>query len=185
MSDSEKLDLILTGVLDLNTRMYRVEEEVRLLRDRMDRVEAELKEVREEIAILKDDMKEVKGEIAILKDDMKEVKEEIAILKDDMKEVKEEIAILKDDMKEVKEDIIILKDDMKEVREEISKTNLIIENEIRVNIQRIAEGHLDLSRNMNEVIRPNNEMEVLVVRVGVLETEVKYIKKNLHMNVAK
>ena len=28
MSDSEKLDLILTGVLDLNTRMYRVEEDL-------------------------------------------------------------------------------------------------------------------------------------------------------------
>ena len=143
MSDSEKLDLILTGVFDLNTRMYRVEEEIRLFKDRMDKVEAELKEVKEEIAILKEDMKEVKEEIAILKDDMKEVKEEV------------------------------------------SKTSLIIENELRVNIQRIAEGHLDLSRNMNNVIRPNNEMEVLVVRVGVLETEVKYIKKNLHMSVAK
>ncbi len=150
MSDSEKLDLILTGVIDLNTRMYRVEEEV-----------------------------------AILKADMKEVKEEVAILKADMKEVKEEIAILKADMKEVKEEMAILKADMKEVKEEVTKTNLIIENEIRVNIQRIAEGHLDLARNMNDVIRPNNEMEVLVVRVGVLETEVKYIKKNLHMNVAR
>ena len=157
MSDSEKLDLILTGVFDLNTRMYRVEEEIRLFKDRMDKVEAELKEVKEEIALLKDGMKEDKEEIAILKEDMKEVKEEIAILKDDMKEVKEEV----------------------------SKTSLIIENELRVNIQRIAEGHLDLSRNMNNVIRPNNEMEVLVVRVGVLETEVKYIKKNLHMSVAK
>ena len=143
MSDSEKLDLILTGVFDLNTRMYRVEEEIRLFKDRMDKVEAELKEVKEEIALLKDGMKEVKEEIAILKEDMKEVKEEV------------------------------------------SKTSLIIENELRVNIQRIAEGHLDLSRNMNNVIRPNNEMEVLVVRVGVLETEVKYIKKNLHMSVAK
>ena len=63
MSDSEKLDLILTGVFDLNTRMYRVEEEIRLFKDRMDKVEAELKEVKEEIALLKDGMKEVKEEI--------------------------------------------------------------------------------------------------------------------------
>lgn len=157
MSDSEKLDLILTGVLDLNTRMYRVEEEIRLLKDRTYRVEEEIR---------------------LLKDRMYKFEEEL-------KEVKEEIVILKEDMKEVKEEIIILKDDMKEVKEEVSKTSLIIENELRVNIQRIAEGHLDLSRNMNNFIRPNNEMEVLVVRVGVLETEVKYIKKNLHMNVAK
>ncbi|MCM1171700.1 MAG: hypothetical protein NC393_06180 [Clostridium sp.] len=178
MTDSEKLDLILTGVIDLNTRMYRVEEdlkevkeEVKLLKDRMDNVERELKEVKEEVAILKEDLKEVKEEVAILKEDLKEVKEEVAILKEDLKEVKEEVAILKEDLKEVKE--------------EVTKTSLIIENELRVNIQRIAEGHLDLSRNMHDVIRPNNEVEVLVVRVGVLETEVNYIKKNLHMNVVK
>ena len=171
MSDSEKLDLILTGVLDLNTRMGRVEAEVRLLKDRMESVEVEVRLL--------------KGRMDKVEEELKEVKKEVAILKDDLKEVKEEVAILKDDLKEVKEEVAILKDDLKEVKEEVTKTNLIIENELRVNIQRIAEGHLDLSRNMHDVIRPNNEMEVLVVRVGVLETEVKYIKKNLHMNVAK
>ncbi|MCM1297610.1 MAG: hypothetical protein NC311_18890 [Muribaculaceae bacterium] len=150
MTDSEKLDLILTGVIDLNTRMYRVEE----------------------------DLKEVKEEVKLLKDRMDNVEREL-------KEVKEEVSILKEDLKEVKEEVSILKEDLKEVKEEVTKTSLIIENELRVNIQRIAEGHLDLSRNMHDVIRPNNEVEVLVVRVGVLETEVNYIKKNLHMNVVK
>ena len=120
-----------------------------------------------------------------VEDDLREVKEEVGILKGDLKEVKEEVGILKGGLKEVKEEVGILREDLKEVKEEVTNTNLIIENEIRVNIQRIAEGHLDLSRTMHDVIRPNNEMEVLVVRVGVLETEVKYIKKNLHMNVAK
>lgn len=150
MSDSEKLDLILTGVLDLNTRMYRVE--------------GDLKEVKEDVKFLKNRMERVEAEVRLLKDRMERVEAEL---------------------KEVKEDVAILKDDLQEVKEEVTKTNLIIENELRVNIQRIAEGHLDLSRNMHDVIRPNNEMEVLVVRVGILETEVKYIKKNLHMNVAK
>ncbi|MBD5097694.1 MAG: hypothetical protein HDT40_12035 [Lachnospiraceae bacterium] len=178
MSDSEKLDLILTGVLDLNTRMYRVEED--------------LKEVREDVKFLKDRVNKIEEEVRHLKDRMGRVEAEVRLLKDrmdkvedDLREVKEEVGILREDLKEVKEEVGILKGDLKEVKEEVTNTNLIIENEIRVNIQRIAEGHLDLSRNMHDVIRPNNEMEVLVVRVGVLETEVKYIKKNLHMNVAK
>ena len=164
MSDSEKLDLILTGVLDLNTRMYRVEED--------------LKEVREDVKFLKDRVNKIEEEVRHLKDRMGRVEAEVRLLKDRMDKVE-------DDLREVKEEVGILKGDLKEVKEEVTNTNLIIENEIRVNIQRIAEGHLDLSRTMHDVIRPNNEMEVLVVRVGVLETEVKYIKKNLHMNVAK
>lgn len=35
-----------------------------------------------------------------------------------------------------------LETDMKEVRQQVAKTNLVLENEIRVNIQRVAEGIL-------------------------------------------
>lgn len=37
-----------------------------------------------------------------------------------------------------------LEADMKEVRQQAAKTNLVLENEIRVNIQRMAEGHLSM-----------------------------------------
>ena len=34
-----------------------------------------------------------------------------------------------------------------------------MENEIRVNIQRVAEAHLDLSRKLNECIKPSNDVK--------------------------
>ncbi len=43
--------------------------------------------------------------------------------------------------------------DLQEIKQRVIKTDLTIENEIRVNIQRVAEGHLDLSRKLNECIK--------------------------------
>ncbi|MDE7018241.1 MAG: hypothetical protein K2P65_11850 [Lachnospiraceae bacterium] len=56
---------------------------------------------------------------------------------------------------------------------------MIIENEIRVNIQRVAEGHLDLSRNLHDAMRPGNEVEMLAIRVRRLETDVKVLKERI------
>ncbi|MCM1193325.1 MAG: hypothetical protein NC123_00985 [Butyrivibrio sp.] len=69
--------------------------------------------------------------------------------------------------------------DMQEIRRQVIKTNVIIENEIRVNIQRIAEGHLDLSRNLHEAMRPSNEVEMLAIKVRMLESDVKELKARL------
>lgn len=49
--------------------------------------------------------------------------------------------------------------ELREVRYEITKIDLAIENEIRVNIQRVAEGHLDLSRKLNECIRLSSDIK--------------------------
>ncbi|MDE5951786.1 MAG: hypothetical protein K2H12_09430 [Acetatifactor sp.] len=52
-----------------------------------------------------------------------------------------------------------LEPDMKEVKQKVTKIDLTIENEIRVNIQRVAEGHLDLSRKLNECIDISNRIQ--------------------------
>ena len=48
---------------------------------------------------------------------------------------------------------------MENIESQVTKTELIIENEIRVNIQRVAEGSLDLSRKLNECIRLSNDIK--------------------------
>lgn len=65
------------------------------------------------------------------------------------------------------------------VSSDVKDIKLIIENEIRVNIQRVAEGHLDLSRNFQEAIRPSNEVEMLAIKVRMLESDVRDIKSRI------
>ena len=61
----------------------------------------------------------------------------------------------------------------------VTDIKLTLENEIRVNIQRVAEGHLDLSRNLHEAMKPNNEIEMLAIKVRMLETDIREIKARL------
>lgn len=56
---------------------------------------------------------------------------------------------------------------------------LRLENEIAENIKRVAEGHMDLSRNLHEAMKPQTEIEMLVIRVNSLETKVRDLQQKV------
>ena len=62
---------------------------------------------------------------------------------------------------------------------DVKDTKLILENEIRVNIQRVAEGHLDLSRNLHNAMKPSNELEMLAIKVSMLESDMRELKRKV------
>lgn len=74
-----------------------------------------------------------------------------------------------------------MEEDLHEVKQNVIRINLTVENDLNVNIQRVAEGHLDLSRNLHEAMKPNLEMEMLSIKVRQLESEVRRIKMNLEL----
>ncbi len=125
-----------------------------------------------DIQVLKDDMLGMKGDIQVLKDDMLGMKGDIQNLKDDMLD-------MKDDMLGLKDDMLGMKDDIQRLNDKVTKMDLTLENEIRVNIQRVAEGHLDLSRILHDAMKPNSEVEMLAIKVRQLESEVQDIKLKL------
>ena len=111
---------------------------------------------------------------------------EMQEMKTDMQEMKQDIHLLKDDTQKLKEDTQKLKEDthalgkkVDVIESKVIHTELILENEIRVNIQRVAEGHLDLSRNLHNAMRPSNEVEMLAIKVRMLESDVKELKSRL------
>ena len=54
---------------------------------------------------------------------------------------------------------------------------LTIENEIRPNIQIIAEAHMDLNRKLDEALKTENEKEIMKIRLTYLENEVRQLKE--------
>ena len=70
------------------------------------------------------------------------------------------------------DEILKLKDDAKEIQ-------LTLENETNKNIRLIAEGHLDLSRKLDEALKVENEKELLMLRVTTLENEVRRLKARI------
>lgn len=72
-----------------------------------------------------------------------------------------------------------MKKDIDDIKQKTTKIDLTIENELRTNIMRVAEGHLDLSRNLHDAMKPNNEVEMLGIKVRMLETDVRELKQKI------
>ena len=85
---------------------------------------------------------------------------------------KELLQAIYNDLKEVKEKVNAIETD-------VSTIKMTIENEIRVNIQRVAEGHLDLSRNLHEAMKPSSEIEMLAIKVRMLESDMMELKRKI------
>lgn len=100
-------------------------------------------------------------------------------LETDMQGMKADMQGMKADMTDMKADMQGMKDDIKRLDAKVAKIELTLENEIRVNIQRIAEGHLDLSHILHDAMKPNAEVEMLAIKVRKLESEVRDIKFRL------
>lgn len=62
---------------------------------------------------------------------------------------------------------------------------LTLENEINRKIHIIAEGHLDLSRKLDDALRVGNEKEMVLIRVTRLENEVRRLDKRIDVMAAK
>ena len=69
-------------------------------------------------------------------------------------------------------DISILKD-------KTTKIEVTQETEIIPNIKVIAENHVELYNRLTESARIDNEKEMLYIRMGIAEKEIKLIKKKL------
>lgn len=69
--------------------------------------------------------------------------------------------------------------DMQEMKRQIKDLQLTLENETNRNIKIIAEGHLDLSRKLDDALKVENEKEILLIRVNSLENEVRKLKERI------
>ena len=61
----------------------------------------------------------------------------------------------------------------------LRNVRLKLENEIAENIKCVAEGHMDLSRNLHEAMKSQTEIEMLVIRVNSLETKVRDLQQKV------
>ena len=77
------------------------------------------------------------------------------------------------------EDLQSISELLEPIKRDIRSIQLTLENETNRNIKRIAEGHLDLSRKLDEALKVDSEKEMLVIRVNILENELRQIKERI------
>lgn len=91
----------------------------------------------------------------------------------------QEITEVKREVVETKKDVAETKIDVKGVKNKLSGLELHIENVTDKNIQTVAEGHLDLSRKLDNALKVENEKEMLIIKVRILEDELRKVKARL------
>ena len=72
-----------------------------------------------------------------------------------------------------------IKDDIDTLEKKVTSIELTLENETNHGIKIIAEGHLDLSRKLDEALKVENEKEMLLLRVNHLENELRKVKERI------
>ena len=119
MTDSEKLDLILSemqgmriGMQSMETRMQGIETKMQGMETRMQGMENKMQDMETGMQNMEDRMQ-------------------------------------------------TMENDLHEVKQKVTNIDLTLENEIRVNIKRVAEGHLDISRNLHDALKIDSEKEIL------------------------
>ena len=127
---------------------------------------------RELLQAIYSDTQELKQKVSNVENDTQELKQEVSILKNDTLELKQDVSILKNDTLELKQKVLNVENDVANIK-------LTLENEISVNIQRVAEGHLDLSRDLKDAIKTNSEVEMLAIKVNMLDTGMRELKHKI------
>ena len=93
--------------------------------------------------------------------------------------IKDDITKIKGDFTEVKQGLTEVKKDVVEVKKDVVEVQLTLENETNKKINIVAEGHLDLTRKLDDALKVENEKEMLLLRVTSLENELRRIKKRI------
>lgn len=154
MTENEKLDLILAKL------------------DKIDKLEGEFSGFKEKLDKLESEFGGFKEKFDKLESEFGEFKEKLDKLESEFGGFKERLGKLEGEFGGFKEKLDKLESDVTGIK-------LILENEIRTNIMRVAEGHQDLYRKLREATKIDDEKEMIAIRVNILETELRTIKERL------
>ena len=156
MTDSEKLDLILSELQGVKNNVQGLEGEQQGM---------------------KSDMQSMKSDMQGMKSDMQSMKSDMQGMKSDMQSMKSELQDMKSDMQGMKSELQDMKNNMQKLEWKVTGIEVHLENVTDRNIRLIAEGHLDLSRKLDEALKVENEKELQGIRLNILEDEIRKIKE--------
>ena len=86
-----------------------------------------------------------------VREEVKELRKDVTELQVGMKELRADVTKLQVDIEELQTGMEKLSTDVERLGRKTEKIEFIMENELRPNICKIAEGHLDLSRKLDMV----------------------------------
>ena len=139
--------------------------------------------MKQDIGGMKQDIGGMKQEIGGMKQDIEGMKQDIGGMKQEIGGMKQDIGGMKQDIEGMKQDIGGMKQDIKELKEnqegfdrELKAINVTLENEVIKSIKIIAEGHMDLSRKLDEALKFKKEREMTNLQLVQMQGEITRLK---------
>ena len=121
-------------------------------------------------------MKNKKVGEELIRKENEEIKQEIGGIKQEIGGMKQEIGGMKQEIGGMKQDIKELKENQKHFDRELKAINVTLENEVIKSIKIIAEGHLDLSRKLDEALKFEKEREMTNLQLVQMQGEIARLK---------
>ena len=119
----------------------------------------------------------------LIRKELDGTKQDIGGMKQDIGGMKQEIGGMKQEIRGMKQDIGGMKQDIKELKEnqesfdrELKAINVTLENEVIKSIKIIAEGHMDLSRKLDEALKFKKEREMTNLQLVQMQGEITRLK---------
>ncbi|MCI9546925.1 MAG: hypothetical protein HFH60_09600 [Lachnospiraceae bacterium] len=119
-----------------------------------------------EIRDMKTDMKDMKAYMQNMDLRIQNLESDIQSMKTDIQNLKTDIQNLKMDSQNLKTDIQNLKTDMNTLKLKVTGIELKLEEEIRHNIQLLAENHSNLIDKLNQAIRVTDKTLIWEVQLS-------------------
>ena len=126
----------------------------------------------EKLDLLLNKVTSMEGKMTSMEGKMTSMEGKMTSMESEMTSIKGEITAVKNEMTSMKSKISSL-----EYR--VTDIQLTLDNETNKGIKIIAEGHLDLSRKLNDVLRVESEKEMALLRLTVLENEVRRLRDKI------
>lgn len=136
-----------------------------------------LNKIYNELCGLKDDFSEMKGQLTEVQSQVTEVQSRVTEVQSRVTGVESQVTGVQDQVMGLQGRIDNLEEEVKEVREDIHDIRITLENVTNRNVSIVAEGHLDLSRKLDEAIGISKESEIYKIKVNILEDEIRRLKE--------
>ena len=117
-----------------------------------------------------------------VREEVKELRKDVTELQVGMKELRADVTKLQVDVEELQTGMEKLSTDVERLGRKTEKIEFIMENELRPNICKIAEGHLDLSRKLDMVRVRRSEYTLLDIKVSGLQLDIRKFVINLKLH---
>lgn len=86
---------------------------------------------------------------------------------------------IQDDIKQIHIDMQQMQENIGSLSDRVDSIETTLENVTNKNISIIAETHLNLSRKLDDAFKAKRENELLLIRVNILEDDIKKIKSRI------